>query len=200
MQTEIEVKFLNINHDVIRAKLKKLGAVCEQPMRLMRRAIFDFPDGRFQKNNHSQRLRVRDEGDKITVTYKQKNDTPYPYEIETTVGSFDEMIKLFEAIGLVAVSFQESKREIWRYKEVEVVLDEWPWLEPYIEIEGADEPTIQNAAKELGYDWKNAEFGSVDTAYRKQYPGMTKAESIGDLEEVRFDTPLPDYLNIRQKR
>jgi len=55
------------------------------------------------------------------------------------------------------------------------------------------------AAEKLGFSWHEAEFGSVDTAYRKQYPGMTKQESIGDLREVRFGTPLPEYLKDRQK-
>lgn len=200
MQSEIEAKFLNINHDEIRTRLKKLGAVCEQPMRLMRRAILDYPDGRFQKNDHSQRLRVRDEGNKITVTYKRKNKTAYPYEVETCVGSYDEMVRLFEAIGLVNISYQESKRETWHYKDVEVVLDEWPWLNTYIEIEGPDEQSISLAAKDLGFNWIVAKFGSVDTAYRYQYPGMTKAESIGDLPEVKFNLPVPDYLKKRQAK
>ena len=35
MKTEIEVKFLNIDIEDIRAKLQAAGAVCEQPMRLI---------------------------------------------------------------------------------------------------------------------------------------------------------------------
>jgi adenylate cyclase, class 2 len=67
MKTEIEVKFLDVDFNLMREKLKQLGAVCEQPMRLMRRAIIETPEleakGGF--------LRVRDEGDKVTLTYKQ---------------------------------------------------------------------------------------------------------------------------------
>lgn len=199
MRSEIEAKFINVDHNAIRTKLKELGAVCEQPMRLMRRVMLDHPDGRFQKNNQSQRLRVRDEGDKVTVTYKASNETNYAHEVETTVGSFDEMLKLFQAIGLVEYSFQESKRETWHFGSVEVVLDEWPWLDGYIEIEGPTETAIVLAAEKLGFRWSAAEFGSVDTVYRKQYPGMTKQESIGDLREVRFDAPLPQYLKDRQQ-
>lgn len=199
MQTEIEAKFLNIDHDEIRAKLQELGATLEQPMRLMRRVMLDYPDGRFQKKDPYQRLRVRDEGDEVTVTYKADNDTNYAHEVETTVGSFDEMIKLFQAIGLTGFSYQESKRETWHFGDVEVVLDEWPWLEPYIEIEGPSEVAIRSAAEKLGFDWKEAEFGSVDTAYRKQYPGMTGLESIGDLPKVEFDKPVPDWLEAKLK-
>ncbi len=198
MQTEIEAKFLNVNHDDVRAKLKALGAELDQPMRLMRRAILDYPDGRIRNSNHG-RLRVRDEGNKITVTYKSKSDSQYSKEVETTVGSFDDMVALFAGIGLQVYSFQESKRETWQYKDVEVVLDEWPWLESYIEIEGPSEESIQSAAKDLGFDWQDAEFNTVDAVYQRQYPGMKPTESIGLVAVVRFDQPLPDFLVERQK-
>ncbi|CAN5422529.1 hypothetical protein BH10PAT3_BH10PAT3_1140 [soil metagenome] len=199
MQQEIEVKFLDVKVDDIRAKLHALGAHCEHPMRLMRRVHFDYPDHRFQKSGHDQRLRVRDEANKITVTYKKKNETNYTYEVETTVGSFDEMINILKAIGLDDFSYQESKRETWQCDNVEVVIDEWPWLNPYIEIEGPDEVSIQAVAKKLGFEWKDARFGSVDTGYRHQYPGMKKGDSVGDLPEVKFDMPLPQYFINRQK-
>ena len=197
MQTEIEAKFANTDHDLIRKKLQELGARCEQPMRLMRRKLFDYPDRRFDKSQ-SQRLRVRDEGHSTTFTYKSKSDTKYAHEVETTVGSFDTMCQLFEAIGLISYSYQESKREAWHYKNVEVVLDEWPWLNPYIEIEGSDEASIQQVAAELGFDWRDALFETVDTVYQQQYSGMKPHESIGIVSEVRFNTPLPDFLKERQ--
>ena len=67
MKTEIEVKFINVNHDDLRIKLRELGATCEHPMRDMRRAIFATPEMDEQRNAY---IRVRDEGDKVTVTYK----------------------------------------------------------------------------------------------------------------------------------
>src|SRR5690606_25320118 len=143
MDYEIEAKFLNVDFDDLRKKLKAKGAVCEHPMRLMRRVLFDHNDKRFRNNNHVERLRVRDEGNKVAINYKSKNETNYVHEVEVAVESFQDMIKLFEAIGLEQYSYQESKRETWKYKDVEVVLDEWPWLNPYIEIEGPTEKAIQ---------------------------------------------------------
>ncbi len=198
MQTEIEVKFLNIDIATVRQKLKTLEAVCEQPMRLMRRKLFDYPDMRFQKHNHSQRLRVRDEGNKVAINYKSNNETNYAHELEVEVGSFADMCQLLEAIGLETYSYQESKRETWQYKNVEVVIDEWPWLEPYIEIEGESEQAIKKVAEDLGFDWSTAKFGSTDTAYKAQYPGMKEADSIGDVPEVRFDDPVPQFLLDRK--
>lgn len=200
MPTEFEVKFLNVNHDDVRVRLKKLGAKCAHPMRLMRRAMFDFDDNRMQKNTDKKpRLRVRDEGNKVTITYKVKNETNYVHEVETIVDSYDDMVQILQETGLKVFSYQESKRETWDYKNVEIVLDEWPWLNPYIEIEGPSENEIKAVAKELGFDWKDAAFGSVDRAYRGQYKGMSKTESIGDVPEVKFDMTLPKYLIDRTK-
>lgn len=198
MQQEVEAKFLDINHDEVRDRLRQLGANLEKPMRLMRRVMLDYPDSRFQKSNHSRQLRVRDEGDKVTVTYKSRTDSQYADETEFTADSFDVAVQLFENIGLQVYSFQESKRETWHLDDVEVVLDEWPWLNPYIEIEGPDESSIKSAAAKLGFDWTAAYFGTVDTAYKHQYPKIADDDSVGDLPEVRFDTPLPQYFIDRQ--
>lgn len=195
MKTETEAKFLDVDFEAVRARLKVAGGVCEKPMRLMRRAIIDFPDNRLQRERDAY-VRVRDEGDKTTLTYKQFNSLSVSgaQEIETTVESFEDTIKLFEAIGLSTRSLQESRRETWRLGEVEVVLDEWPWLNPYIEIEGEDEDTIKAVAEKLGFDWKNAIFGDVMAAYRAQYPHLTEKETVGSLPEVRFDSVLPEML------
>lgn len=198
MQTEIEVKFLQVDHDEIRTKLKALGAVCEKPMSLMRRAIFDYSNKQFQVGGRGQRLRVRDEGDKITITYKENGEDVYDHEIETTVGSYEDMVAILKAIGLENISYQESKREKWVYKDVEIVLDEWPWLSTYIEIEGRSEADVRDVSTLLNFDWITAIHGSVDGAYQLDYTKMTDDESIGNVQEVRFDAPIPEYLKSRK--
>lgn len=191
---EIEAKFLHLDHEEVRKRLKAAGAKLNYEMRNFRRALFDYPDSRFQKNDHSKRLRIRDEGDRVAINFKSKNDTNYVHEIEVNVDSYEKTEALLEAIGFVKYSYQESKRESWELDGVEVVLDVWPWLDSYIEIEGPSEDTIKDVAEKLGYDWTDAKFGSVDTAYMSQYPKMTKEDSVGDLPEVRFDMEIPRYF------
>jgi hypothetical protein len=94
-------------------------------------------------------------------------------------------------------SLQESKRETWLLEECEVVLDEWPWLNPYIEIEGASEEALQSCVQKLALKWSDRVFGDAMSAYRVQYPHLRQDESIADLGEVRFDLPLPDFLKKR---
>lgn len=124
MNTEIEVKFVNTNHDEMRTKLRELGAVLEQPNRLMRRVIVHTPE----MSAKNAFLRVRDEGYRTTITYKQFDDDSVDgaKEHEVEVTSFDEAIDILSASGLVYDTYQESRRENWRINGVEIMLDEWP--------------------------------------------------------------------------
>ncbi len=193
MKAEIEAKFLAINFEDIRAKLRALGGVCEQPMRSMRRVTIDND---FMKTGKDAFLRVRDEGDKVTMTYKQFDSLSVDgaKEIEVEVSSYDQTIALLAQAGLQVTSEQHTKRENWRLGAVEIMLDEWPWLKPYIEIEGESEAAIQHVADQLGLDWGDAVFGDVMAAYRVEYPHLGLHDSLKIVREVRFGDPLPELL------
>ncbi len=192
MKIEYEAKFVNINTLEIRQKLQCLGGLLEKPERLMRRVTIDSPE---MKQNKGY-LRVRDEGDCVTMTYKQfdKLSVDGAKEHEVNVDNFEETIAILEATGLPYTSFQESKRETWRLGDAEIVIDEWPWLAPYIEIEANDEHVVRETAEALGLSWGDAIFGDVMAAYRAQYPHLTPFDTIASIQNVTFDSPLPDML------
>ena len=192
-QQEIEAKFLAVDHDKVRGALKKAGATLIAPMRMMRRVVFDIPNMPPELDAH---MRVRDEGDRVTMTYKCYDEAlsiDGTQEIETTVGDFDTAIALLEAGGLKAKSFQESKRETWKLGHCEVVLDEWPWIKPYIEIEGPTASDVQKVALELGFAWSDSVTGPVTVAYRAEYDIPRKVE-VGVNPRIAFDEPVPDWL------
>jgi adenylate cyclase class 2 len=191
MNTEIEVKFIDVDIDNIREILKRIGATLEVPMRLMRRVIIEPPELAV-KNAF---VRIRDEGNKHTLTYKQFDEVSLTgaKEIELEIGDFSAMLALFEQINLPAKSFQESRRETWHYGDVEVVIDEWPHLRPYVEIEGPSEAAVRDAAQVLGFDWKSAVFGKVTEVYQRQYP-EGDASQLVNCSRVVFDEPLPAIL------
>lgn len=192
MKTEYEAKFLNIDIDTIRQRLRAHGATLEKPMRLMRRVTIDTPE--LKKKDAF--VRVRDEGDRVTITYKQFDalsvDGAKEYEI--VVNNFNEAVALLSAAGLPHGSFQESKRETWLLDDAEIVIDEWPWLAPYIEIESESENHVKTIASQLGFTWSEAVFGDVMAAYRRQYPHLTEKDTVGNIPEVRFGDPLPELL------
>lgn len=192
MDTEIEAKFVNVDHDAIRAKLKTLGAKLEQPMRLMRRVTID---SEIMKSKNAF-LRIRDEGYRVTATYKQFDalSVDGAKEIEITVNDFQATVDLLKAAGLPHRSFQESKRETWKLDDTEIVLDLWPWLNPYIEIEANNKELVMKVASDLGLIWNDAVFGDVMEAYKIQYPHLNKRDTVGNIPQVRFDDPLPELL------
>ena len=198
MKPEIEAKFLNVNHDELRGKLKALGATCRQPTRLMRRKNFDYPDGRLDKERNAW-VRVRDEGDKVTLSYKQLNNRNLDgtHEVNVTVDSFDATCSFLETIGLECKSFQETKRESWRLGELEIELDEWPWIKPFIEFEGPDEQSLKDLAAKLGLDWANVCHGSVEIAYLAEYD-VTEA-AVDHLPIITFDEPVPEELASKRR-
>ncbi|MBP6038033.1 MAG: class IV adenylate cyclase [Candidatus Saccharimonas sp.] len=189
MQKEIEVKFINVDIDAVRAALKNVGGVCDQPMRLMRRALIETQE----MAAIDAFIRLRDEGDKVTLTYKQhlQNGIHAANEIETTVGDFDTTKALLEAAGFTFRTYQESRRETWRLGEVEIVIDEWPWMPPYIEIEGSSEGAVKSAAEKLGYNWGDAVFGGADVIYQRLYNMSDGIRGVIDIPDVRFGAPLP---------
>lgn len=192
MNTEYEVKFLNIDQDQIRRVLTASGAKLKSPMQLMRRVIIDTPES-IKKNAF---IRIRDEGDSVTLTYKQFDSESIEgaKEHETTVGDFTKTVDIFSAAGLDYRSYQESKREKWLLDEVEIVIDEWPWLDCYVEIEGQNAASVQRMAEKLGFDWSEGVYGDVMSAYRVQYPHLNEHDTVGSLREVKFDIPLPEMF------
>ncbi|MGB3945427.1 MAG: class IV adenylate cyclase [Candidatus Saccharimonadales bacterium] len=188
MQTEIEAKFRIESIEQIRAKLTAVGATCIHPMRLMKRALIEEP----HHANENSFIRIRDEGDRVTLTYKRREaETIHGQkEVEVVVSDFDKTVELFSVAGWQYTTFQESRRETWMIDDAEVVIDEWPWVDPYIEIEADDEATLRAVADKLDVDWNTANLGSVDNFYKEKYPSMT-VRGVIDIKEVRFDAPLP---------
>jgi adenylate cyclase class 2 len=196
MEKEIEVKFLDVDFDDIRKKLKLINATQTQPMRALKRSILDYAGNKLQKNNSY--VRVRDQGDKVTLTFKHfvGEGVDAAREAETEVKSYKDTITVLENIGLQVISEQETKRETWMINGVEVVLDLWPWLNPYIEIEGKDEAAIRQIAEKLGFSWDDAFFGDVMVAYRHQYPNIINTGwHLAILSKVNFNISKPKELN-----
>lgn len=191
MHTEIEAKFPDIDADALRAKLKEVGAILEHPEMLMHRKTYDYPDGRLEKIGGW--VRVRDEGDKITMSYKQVSDRSLhgTREVNLVINDFNAADSFLAAIGLESKSYQETKREEWMCGEVEVTIDTWPWIPTFVELEGPTEESVKECATKLGLDWVKAMHGSVETVYQMHF-NVTE-EEIDAWESITF-LPVPEWL------
>jgi adenylate cyclase class 2 len=197
METEIEAKWLNIDIDAFRKLLERVGAELVQAERGMVRKVYDYPDKRLEKIGGW--VRVRDEGDKVTMSYKQLNDRTLhgTKEVNVTVNDFDAACSFIESIGLEANSYQETKRESWRLGDTEIELDTWPWIPSFVEIEAKTEDALRETASKLGLDYAAALHGSVETAYQAVYD-LSESE-IDSWKEIRF-SDVPDWLAAKAKR
>lgn len=198
MKTEIEVKFLNIDIDAMRETLRAAGAHLEQPMRLMRRVLIEQPEHRDERSF----IRIRDQGDKTTLTFKKRSkgtsaidDTK---EIEVDVSDFEHTVEIFRLAGWPPVTYQENRRETWILGDAEVVIDEWPWMQPQIEIEADSEAIVQATAGKLGLEWEDAFYGHIDDAYKTEYNFAPGFRGVIELESVRFQDPVPEKFGGRK--
>jgi len=180
MQTEFEATFININKTQMRRILKKAGAKLLKKEFLQRRYVFDLPQGHEIKGGW---LRVRDEGDKITLSLKVVDGDKIHNQREVClkVDSLEKGKEILETIGCPLKAYQETKRELWTLAGVEITIDTWPFLEPFVEIEGDSEKVVKKTAVKLGFDYQQALFCSIDTIYHLKY----------NLPERIFNTETP---------
>ena len=187
MNNEIEAKFLDIDKDKIRVKLKEIGAKLEKPEVLMKRVVFYTGEHSF--------ARVRDEGDKIVMTYKNVNNDNSilgTKEVNIDVNDYDDAILFLKGCGLEMKANQETRREIWKYGNVEICIDTWPWIPTFIEIEGPTEELVWDTANKLGFEKTQAKFGSVDTTYQHYYGIDTDVVNL-HTPEILFDMEPPEW-------
>src|SRR3989344_202833 len=168
MDIEYEVKFTNVNKDKVRNKLASLGAKLIRGEFLQKRTVFFLPSGHEVEGGW---LRVRDEGNKVTMTFKVVKGKNIQDQMETTlvVDDFEKAKRFLTDIGCVAKSYQENKRELWILDGVEITIDEWPFVHPYVEVEGRSENEVKEVSAKLGFKWEKAVIGATHTVTSQQY-------------------------------
>jgi len=168
MQIEYEATFEDIDKDGVRKKLKDIGAKLVKPERLHKRITLNLPQGIDTKNTF---VRVRDEGDQIVLTLKviEEGKIDKQEEINLKIDDIKKAEELLIFLGCSKKAYQENKREIWKLDDVEITIDQWPFLEPIVEIEGYSEKSVIETAKKLGFDYKDALFGPITLLYKRKY-------------------------------
>lgn len=188
MDIEYEAKFLDVDKDAIRKRLKDAGAELVRPEYLQKRIPFNLPK---EKHSIHSWLRVRDEGDKITLSLKmvEGDKIEDQKEICLKIDNFDNAVNLLEAIGCERKSYQETKRELWKLDNVEITLDEWPFLEPFVEIEGTSEAVVKSVSEKIGFNYNDAVFGAVGKVYKMKY-GIAPDE-VNNIPKIVFGMENP---------
>ncbi len=191
MQTEWEATFWPIDKSEMRKRLKDAGAVMVYPERLMRRVNLYPPDEEYALRAW---VRVRDEGGKITLSLKERTGDNSRIdqmgEIELTVDDFEKTRDLLRGLGCKDKNYQETKRELWQLDDVDITIDEWPFLEPFVEVEGTSEESVKAASTKLGFAWEKARFDTADKVYAERY-GVDYQFVNRHIPILTFDVPNP---------
>lgn len=189
MRIEYEAKFLDVDKDDIRKKLKNIGAKLIKPEFFQKRYNLHLPGN---LKHDKAWLRVRDEKDKITLSLKKIEgcEIHHQKELEIKVDDFETAVSILKNIGCEIRMYQETKRELWMLGTVEVTIDEWPFLEPFIEIEAGSESEVKVASDKLGFDYSEAIFGPVGKVYKMKY-GVGPSVFEGENQRLTFDDDNP---------
>ncbi|MDR2063369.1 MAG: MBL fold metallo-hydrolase [Candidatus Nomurabacteria bacterium] len=145
------------------------------------------------------RVRVRDESDRVTMSYKQTADDSLTgtKEICLVVDDYDKAVDFLKQIGMVQKSTEETRRESWTLDGAEIELDEWPWLPAFVEVETENEADMGKIADKLGLKMSEAMHGSVDIVYEKYY--AVTCDEVNAWPEIRFGA-VPEWLERKRRK
>ncbi|HEX9163919.1 MAG TPA: class IV adenylate cyclase [Thermoanaerobaculia bacterium] len=166
MAQEIEVKFPLTDRNELVRNLRGIGA-----KQLYGETFEDniVLDRRGELRTRGSLLRVRKFGRFAIATYKGpmsiEGGIKSREEVQTGVESFELAIQLFDSLGYKPVFRYQKYREVWRVRDVEVVLDRTP-IGDYFEIEGPVD-VIRSVAAELGMNMDQGLRQSYADLYRQ---------------------------------
>jgi len=194
---EIEGKFLNININDLRKKLKLNNAKKIHKMMLYKRYVFHLLSG------EKGYIRTRQENKKVTITVKKyPKDSKFATESEVVIdGTLEQSRDFLLAQGYKLKAYQETLREKWSLGDcLEIAIDSVPGIPSYVELECKSEKEIKRVAKLLDLDYSKIEYGAYDKQFVDYY-GMLKEDinnAIASLTFKNIDKELKNYIKINK--
>jgi len=173
-----ELRFLNIDADIIKKTLNSLDKKIIKQKVLLRCDSFDYKD---------KFIRLRDEGNgKITLTLKMNLNSSQPISKTIFVNNYDSTIEILKNIDINSKYRVEKIREIWELNNKCIInFDMFPGLPYYIEVKSNNKRSLMTLIKDLNLTIdprKHSEMGA-DTMYLELY-NIKKNIQIGDLTFV----------------
>ena len=144
MPQEYEYAFTDYNKKDIISKIKKMNGVHKGTF-LFRVNVFIHPlevSGTY--------IRVRDEGFRITMTYKYATSNKFLNEDEIIIDNFDNGVKILLGLGCKSKYYYEKIREIWKVKNTEIIFDTNPGIDDKLEVESNTKKELDKMVKYFG--------------------------------------------------
>ena len=145
---EFEGKILDIDPVEVSRRILAAGGEQLGAERLMRRYVYDM-----RPKVHDQWIRLRDNGNEITLAVKQVSNDAVDgtHETEIVVGNFEDTNTMLGLLGFTPKSYQENRRVSFLYAGARLEIDTWPLISPYLEIEAESVADVHRVAALLGY-------------------------------------------------
>jgi len=163
---EIELKFKTSDEDILRIKNNSDVIFLEEVHQ--KTVMFDNADKMMEHTDG--RIRLRQQGNNASLSYKRPlssvGNEKKEIEIETEVGNFEVMSNILRMMGYAPSTSYEKYTTLLKLKDkpdIHIEIQKYPF-ETFLEIEG-DKEEIEKAAKQLGFDIKNALVKPVDTLF-----------------------------------
>jgi adenylate cyclase class 2 len=145
MPVEYEYAFFDFNKKEIINKIKKMKGK-HHGTYLFRVQVFYHP-----LEKPGTYIRVRDEGHRITMTYKYKaQDAKFEDEYEVNINDFDTAVQMLLGIGCTKKYYYEKIRDIWTVKNTEIVFDSNPGIDDRMEVESKSKSELNDMLKDFG--------------------------------------------------
>lgn len=193
---EIEARFLEVDIEDMRKKLKALKAKKVHPMMVYRRYIFTL-----QNPEEKGYARVRQEASGVTMTIKKYGANKYASEFEVALKdtTLEEAREFMLGAGFIQKAYHETMREKYKLPSVnEIVIDVIPGLPPYVEIEAMSEAKMIAICEKLGLHMENAKYGAYGKQFEEYY-GIPQTVADNDVAEIRFET-IDKHLKKHMKK
>ncbi|HVR69283.1 MAG TPA: class IV adenylate cyclase [Vicinamibacteria bacterium] len=148
---ESEIKLRVGRPEDARAALAGLGAERVRARHFEDNVLFDDAASSLASGGRVLRLRRTEAGGVLThkAPRSDRDGVKVRTELETAVGDPDALQAIVHALGFRPVFRYQKYREVYRWKDVEIVVDETP-IGAFLEIEGPVS-AIHEAAAALGY-------------------------------------------------
>lgn len=159
---EVELKFLDINVEEIKDKLKKIGA--ELKYDSLTESYPFLAKGFDAWNSNKKYLRIRKAGDEVTLTYKgpaKESDMSLREEIEVCVDNYDNTILLLEKLGFTKGEVFKKHRIHYELEDIHFELDTLDNLPTYLEIETQTKEAMIDICQKLDLDISAGKKGTI---------------------------------------
>lgn len=148
---ETEIKLRMASPQAAREAVARLGATLVRPRHFEANVLWDDAVGSLRSQGQVLRVRETDTGGVLTFKglRREVDGVKAREEIETAVAEPTRLAQILQALGLRPLFRYEKYREVHRWRQVEVLVDETP-IGTFLEVEGPTD-AIHAAAEALGF-------------------------------------------------